>query len=348
MDRRNIIGLETRRGYRTVELYEGDLTSLGCQVDVLVVSAFAGGYDATPGTLQGHLRARLGLNLEKLLRKSSLDLRSSLGIWISQPISSCEFSRILCVELVGGELDIEEALRNVFVTLLLLEAKGVGVATVALPILGAGLQGLDVEYVVRTLLAAARDYFQRSNHIERVLFVEINPERVKQLDLAMNTVLGRSRVTLPKSELLKSLRDELRSSLYAATSLFDPDHRELRDDWLRVLDQSEPQSFELGVLARKLVERLVSSLLLKPRSSADLRTRIDELGNMGVATWIRGYMHVLRHLGNESAHVNPIVERFPPHVAEADLALCLLCVERLLEFWHDHESIVTRQSLAEA
>jgi hypothetical protein len=143
MERRNIIGIDARRGFRTLELYEGDVTDLGCSVDALVVSAFGGGYSPIKGTVQGSLQERLGVSLKDLQRSPEFDFRSSLGIWISSRLPDYEFARILCVELVGGSVGIDEALKNVFVGLLILEAKGIVVRSVALPILGAGNQQLD-------------------------------------------------------------------------------------------------------------------------------------------------------------------------------------------------------------
>ncbi|MGE4068630.1 MAG: DUF4145 domain-containing protein [Vicinamibacterales bacterium] len=70
-----------------------------------------------------------------------------------------------------------------------------------------------------------------------------------------------------------------------------------------------------------------------------LHQRIRNLEEQGhVAPWICGYMHVLRHLGNEAAHEQGLTPRVPPVVDQSDLGLCLLCVERLLRFWEQRQA----------
>src|SRR5690348_1102201 len=99
MDPINQIGIDTRFGYRTFELYEGDLTRIGCQVDILVASAFKGNYEATKGTVVGALQRSLGLDVAHLASTCDFDFRDALGIWISKPIEGREFTRLLCVEM---------------------------------------------------------------------------------------------------------------------------------------------------------------------------------------------------------------------------------------------------------
>ncbi|WP_161794818.1 DUF4145 domain-containing protein [Desulfonatronum thioautotrophicum] len=73
-------------------------------------------------------------------------------------------------------------------------------------------------------------------------------------------------------------------------------------------------------------------------NSGQLATRIRDLETKGiVAPWLCGYMHVLRHLGNEAAHENVHgASRVPSVVAPADLIAGLFCVQRqLLDSWED-------------
>jgi len=84
MDLQNCIGLEARHGYRTFELYTGDLTEAGAAADLLIISAFAGGYHPEPDTLLGALHSSWGIDLATLGRE--LDLCNSLGFWLSSPL----------------------------------------------------------------------------------------------------------------------------------------------------------------------------------------------------------------------------------------------------------------------
>jgi hypothetical protein len=56
-----------------------------------------------------------------------------------------------------------------------------------------------------------------------------------------------------------------------------------------------------------------------------------------VSPWIRGYLDVLRVLGNDAAHETGQSAWLPPHVDEGDLAVCLFCTLRVSSFWVDHK-----------
>jgi hypothetical protein len=87
------------------------------------------------------------------------------------------------------------------------------------------------------------------------------------------------------------------------------------------------------MLGRRLVEFVVDNLLHKPNTSPDLIKKIDDTAALGVAPWIRSYMHMLRLLGNEAVHEKSTEGRKPPYVEQEDLVICLFCIQRLLGFW---------------
>lgn len=335
MQRVNVLGVDTRRGFRTFELYCGDLTEMGCEVDVLVISAFKDGYTPLVGSLIGALDERLSLSVRALAARPALDLREALGLWISEPIANCEFSRILCIEIVGGAIPLEETLENTFAGLSLLEAKGVPIRQVALPVLGTGQQELDAEAVMPSLLKHAHAYLSRSDSLERILFVEIDEAKVARLDAAMNAVLGRSQVFLPKGQVIAGIRSELNALIERSHSLFDTEERRVLSDLRATISRDDARSFELGVVARRLAELVCTSVLGDAAKAEKLDGRIRELGHHRVATWVQEYLHVLRVVGNESAHENTKVGRRPRAINEADLAICLMCFERVLDFWAD-------------
>ena len=64
--------------------------------------------------------------------------------------------------------------------------------------------------------------------------------------------------------------------------------------------------------------------------------KIEHLEPLGIADWIRSYMHVLRIFGNEAAHERQKLNRKPLSINETDIALSLFCLQRLLEFWVDY------------
>src|SRR5258705_4443465 len=119
----NQLAIDTSHGLRTIELYEGDITAIGFSADLLAISAFRSSYTPTRGTLIESLAKNLAIEVKDLRQNCALDLRESLGIWISRELRAGPFRRLLCVEIIGNDLSIEELIENVFVGLAVLEAK---------------------------------------------------------------------------------------------------------------------------------------------------------------------------------------------------------------------------------
>src|SRR5262249_17756873 len=91
MNRLNLVDVETRWGLRTFELYHGDLTRLGFKVDVLAVSAFAGGYQPTTGTMLGALRDNCGISVKALAEQREFDFCQAFGAWVGRVVPPVYF-----------------------------------------------------------------------------------------------------------------------------------------------------------------------------------------------------------------------------------------------------------------
>lgn len=334
----NEIGIDTRFGYRTIELHEADITDATFAADLLVLSAYAGSYLPSPGTIIEALQTRLGVRVSEHARSPGFDLRHAFGLWVSQEVEVGHFKRLLVVELIGGSKPVHETVENVFVAVSILEAKGVDIRTVAMPILGAGLQGIDPAVIMPPLLRGARQALERSSCLMRISFVERNRERAAILDAALNDALGRVSVKLPKDQLLNSLRQDVLTGLGRISKNVPISHSHLLDELRQKLRSDNIRSFEMGILGRRLAEFVADSLLGKTKTSPDLTKKIDDLAQLRVAPWIRGYMHTLRVLGNESAHEKSSEGRIPRTLGDADVALCLFCIQRITAFFEEYTS----------
>lgn len=332
MNKLNLIGFDTRLGFRTTELVQGDITTLTPPVDVLVVSAFSESYFPTKGTLICALQERHGINARELASRPALDFRAALGVWLSEPLQAGPAKRLLFVEMLGSGRDVEEAVDNVFAALTAMDSKHIPVSTIAMPLLGAGSQRLDPEAVAHILLPRVRDYLERSPSTARVQFIELNHQRAEHVSLAMDSALGRIRVSVPQEELTRALRADVLHRFVASDQRFQQMGSGLHQDWIQLLKEEDASSWKFGVLARKLVEM---QLNWYATPKGDLATRIRALENTGrVPPWICGYMHVLRHLGNDAAHASASQVAGGSHaVTPSDLVAGLHCVQRILEQW---------------
>jgi hypothetical protein len=332
MKQLNLLEIETHWGYKTFELYQGDITALDFPVDVLAVSAFYGNYEPVPHTVINALHKNAGVEVGELARRPEFDLKEVFNCWVARLPGEAKFGRILCVEFGDGD-EPQEVIENLFVTLSVLEAKGFKIRTLALPILGTGNQVLSPEQVIKALLDSSQKYMNRSQNLNRIVFVEINRERARQLDRAMNDALGRVRVVMPKGALSEQLRKEIAQKIEAAAALAGTKGHEVFSDLRRLIGSGQSRSFEIGIVSRRLVEFVADDLLRKNKKGFDLFRKIDSLSERGVADWMRSYMHVLRILGNESAHEKDKGDRIPATIDEADLTLCFFCLQRVLDFW---------------
>ncbi len=327
----NTLGVDTRFGFRFINLCEGDIAEPEAGADLLVVSAFAGGYRPTPGTALGRLYEKWGMLLDP--SAAEFDLRTPFSLWISAPLGIGQFGRVLCLEMRGTGVAVGELLRHAFVGVAVLEATGIEIGSVTLPVLGSGQQGLPASSIIEALLPAVRSALERSPSLGRVVFVDRDGGKVAQLSEAMDKYLRRSPVRLVSGEVLSSLRADIRNRLEQLTVAGASPQTPLFGELAQVLAAEKIQASLIGTLGRRLVEHLVNRIGGGDQLGIhDLASKIERLRDRNVAPWIRSYMHTLRLLGNEAAHEMATYHRRPPYVVEDDLLIGLFCVQRLLGF----------------
>jgi hypothetical protein len=332
MEPLNIVEIETRWGYRSFELYNADITQLDFNVDLLAFSAATYSLHPVAGTVIAALEENCGVSAAELAADPPFNFRRSLGCWVSESVQNSQFDRLLCAEVIGGDLDVAEVLENLFVAVSILELKHVPSRSLALPVLGAGRLGLDPEAVIDCLLESSIRFLKRSEHLERIIFVEMDEKRAMQLDAAMNKSLGRVKLVLPKGELIANIRSEILKTVdRAERDALLPDSR-LLSEVRRIVASENSRSFELGILGRKVTEVVVDDIV-KESGSIDLYKKIEQTAQLGIAPWVCSYLHVLRVFGNESAHERDRGSRTPVAIDESDLALCFFCLSQTLSFY---------------
>lgn len=348
---RNAIDYDSPHGYRSFELWQGDITDPGVSVDVLVVS-YLEGFEPVEASVVTALHKQHGINIFALARNCEYDLRQALGTWVSFPLQEgYPFRRIIGVEMTSTvEASPSIAIDNVFATFALLEAKVKGIEvskrnevirTLALPVLGAGGMAFDPNCVLDALIPTAKSAVERSPTLERVVFVAYNAKMANLLDAVMNTKLGRGHVKLlaKQKSILCDLCSDIVEAIRAGKHLVDTRHGPLFCELENVLHRDEIRSFEIGILGRRLAEMIVDDIVASndeaPVKKMPLTKSIEALGRQGVSGWITSYLHVLRSLGNESAHEAHVGKSTPPFVNEEDLVIGLFCIRRLLAFWVD-------------
>jgi hypothetical protein len=88
MERLNVVEIETHLGFRTFELYVGDITAIDPMVDVLAISSYTRSYDPVPNTVIAALEENCGISVEELSHSCEFDFRDTLGCWVAR-IDDC-------------------------------------------------------------------------------------------------------------------------------------------------------------------------------------------------------------------------------------------------------------------
>lgn len=169
------IVIQHASGPRSIRLYQGDLTAIpeSEAVDLLVVSAYPGGYHPLPGTLIDALH-RKGISLAELAREKEDDLREAFGCWISKDVSRehprAGFRRVLCFEAeIRGRTSAVMGL--IFRTIAATGPFEPPIRSVATPIPASGDQGHDPDTMLEALLDAAVPWMARGIALDMIKIV---------------------------------------------------------------------------------------------------------------------------------------------------------------------------------
>lgn len=175
--------INTAHGEKTITVLSGDVLEIGERIDVLTVSSFAREYSPTPFSLFGAMH-RAGIDVQALATEPYIDLRDRCDVWLSRSIegSSCDIGRIGCVELRSfvektALCDPLDTIRAYFHMLDLAAISGVELRVLAMPLLGAGEQGVSASLTLIPIVNECVAFLRRNPCIERVIFFDLNSDR---------------------------------------------------------------------------------------------------------------------------------------------------------------------------
>ena len=177
---------------KKIEVYCGDVTAFDEPIDVLTASAYLHSYAPTPRTVFKALYEK-GIDARVLAESPAIDLRNPCRVWLSDeiPQSETQICRMGCIELLDyfhRDQDHEEfeesmirSIRAYFHMLDVAAIYGIPVSTVALPLLGSGSQHISAKLLLIPLLNECISFLKRNQEAQRILFIEINPEKAQTI-----------------------------------------------------------------------------------------------------------------------------------------------------------------------
>jgi hypothetical protein len=333
----NELKVDTRWGYRSFELWHGDITKLNFTINLLLI-AQSGDFPAY--SLHKSLKSELGISVQDLDETKELDFVQPLGVWISREMPSEKIRRILCMQIMPNSAGPQK-IRDAFLVLPILVARRIELGTICLPVLGAGGIGLKAEEVVGPILEGSYSALSNIKEINRICFVDIKREKAVSMSKAMDHVLGRVKLTMAKGKDADRIRRGVSNAIDKATAI-DPDIQEIASE-IRAAIKPDGLPVQVGNAGRQLSEYILKKILPVPakqslfdriESAIPLSgtDQIDNLKSTPAAPWMNGYFHLLRLLGNETSH-HEFSNRIPKSIEDNDVMLILLAIERVLGFW---------------
>lgn len=180
-----IFQTEVGKNKKRIRIINSDLTLCNKEYDIVVCSAFKDDYYPVIGTLIGALYNNKKIDLSDLSKNPDINLKD-FGGWLSKETNT-NFKRIACIEIFSisdlyinnhNILHTDKILSQTFSTMsyLIKQAsfKDLNIKRIALPILGSGDQGIEIEYIIPPLLTECISLLNDIPSLEEIDFYEIN------------------------------------------------------------------------------------------------------------------------------------------------------------------------------
>lgn len=338
---KNIVSIGTNSGYKNIEIHHDDLSQLNWQVDVLVVSAFRGSYEPTPGTLIEALQDNCQINVMQLFKAKLFDFRDTLNAWVSERIENKNFKYIICLEGMSDSFNstgmIEPHLEDLLAVLSVLQHKGLNIKSIALPLLATGQQRIAIDELVPLLIKKSKELLETIHLVQTIYFVHPRIENVELVNDEINRLLQRGP---DKLELIRQdaeialLLDRISVKIIPLKASFGWGRMRAVDELAERVMKSDIRFYEFGILSRRAMEAILKALLASNRPMT-LNEMVGELNRFKLSSWMLSYMHTVRSFGNFLAHDADSSDR-KGYLTREDILFFAHALDRFLDIIPQH------------
>ncbi len=181
---------------KSIEIVHGDMCELQDSCDIAVCSAFKGAYYPTVGSMIYSLYTRKGINVQRLSTKPELDLKN-LGCWLSRETGK-KYKRVACIELTSyydnraakgyNDKVIQRGFSNLRYLIEQASICNIPVGTIAMPLIGAGYQRLELEYILGPMITQCRRVIECEENVKHIIIYERNIFKAKRVAEAFENV----------------------------------------------------------------------------------------------------------------------------------------------------------------
>lgn len=309
-----------------LEFYAGDIFDI--YSDVLILSAFRGGFIPIGGTTWGSLHQRTGLGYQ--VADTACQTRFSGNIVGFNIPENDFFSRLFALEMVKPG-------KNNSFTLASLKScyKELGkflenfredpFETVSLPLMGTGNQGISLADSVTELLHILTNL--KTTRLKIIRIFANNFEAISSLNLKINDLFHRKEPA--RSQLLSAALEEL---ILLENSTLTPLSIKTVQKMISLATAEHATLNPFGIAGRIYAETLALELCHYFKTGevpSTLHLRIVELMPhlKGVRPYVISYLRLLQNYGNLSAHAGN------PGLNHQDAAAIIIAVVRIIDFY---------------
>lgn len=337
---------ETRYGLKSIDLVQGDITALEERVDIITFSGFRKGYKPTTGTIVKAL-ADKGIKVWEIVEQPELDLRKSKCVWLSPKLENDKINaeRLACIELIWTqELHLElikAKLKSLYGMLAAAQYCGINVRSIAIPLFGGHYTSVDHELMLTCMMEESKLALETINNFERVIIVIYHDRDYELAEQVFDRVLGRTNLNIANvgAEFsLSDLKNNIVNDINVICEKFAPAQRQ--DAYVQreiINDMYNQKGFAICMAARKLLELFINNLCRKYELS-DNATLLDKINGLSkiikFPSIIYSYMHVIRIVGNHSAHTgNNLEDSYK--LSTEDIRIMLLALAAFTRYYRN-------------
>jgi hypothetical protein len=338
---KNIVSIGTNSGYKNIEIHHDDLSRLNWPVDVLVISAFRGSYEPTPGTLIEALEKNAQIKVMDLFQTKRFDFRDTLNAWVSERIENKNFKYIICLEGMSDSFNstgmIEPHLEDLLAVLSVLQHKGLNIKSIAVPLLGTGQQRIAVNELVPLLIKKSKELLETIQLVQTIYFVHPRIENVELVNDEINRLLqrGPDKLELIRQDTeIAAILDRISNKLLSLKTSFGWGKMRGLDELSYRITKPDIRFYELGILSRRAMESILKSLLASNRQMT-LNEMVNELHRFKLSSWMLTYMHTVRSFGNFLAHDSGENQR-KGQLSREDILFFAHALDRFLDIIQQH------------
>ncbi|MCB1144901.1 MAG: hypothetical protein KDK54_21820 [Leptospiraceae bacterium] len=364
------VSIDTPYGIKEIKLYNDNITNLTFTTDIIFISAFKNDYSTDNESIIGQLYRNKNIDVSELLKRSDINLKNDLFVWISKPIEDQPFKRVGCIELTGridSTKKLKEAIKNIFIILSIAEYNDKKIETVSMPILGSGDQMLDPELIVPIIVELSKESLKKIKYLKEINFVERSSDKAIILKNYINQYLKREEVkqhytTINKNNIDEAIINKLKSKCQQLQQLlFSNEYgsNQTIEDLLISLKNGEISLLLLSAGFRKLVETFtveyitdyyqfdsksnVKNLLNSELASrlAEIKRNFNKMHNISSNIFSRFFE--LREFGNSLVHESG-KELLPKNIHKESVIIYLYSCINFIDFWILYRSKIESNS----